>query len=209
MDRKVTGWSAQGQLCCAFVHRGPREVPVIAGPGDEMSAGGGRGHLRASHADRERLIGVLKSAFVQGMLAKDEFDLRVGQTLASRTYGELAALTADLPPGLAAARPAQGRRPVIRPGRVIAVATALYGGAWAYVLFLSPHGGDNSWAAVLLLQGFLVYLGVLLICVGAILVSRQDRRSGRQRPRRPGVSDRLEVLRPAVVANRGSYRMTR
>jgi len=58
----------------------------MAGPGDEIAArAGGRGHLRASHADREQVIGTLKAAFVQGMLAKDEFDLRVGQTLAART----------------------------------------------------------------------------------------------------------------------------
>jgi Domain of unknown function (DUF1707) len=161
--------------------------------GDEMSAGaGGRGHLRASHADRERVIGVLKAAFVQGMLAKDEFDLRVGQTLASRTYAELADLTADLPAGVAAAKPpqpgwARGGQPVVRPGRVIEVATVLYAGAWASVLLLSPHGGDDSWAPPLLLQGFVVYLGVLLVCVGAILVSRQDRRSGGRPPRRAGV----------------------
>jgi hypothetical protein len=33
---------------------------------------------------------------VQGMQAKDEFDLRVGQAFASRTYAELAATTAKL-----------------------------------------------------------------------------------------------------------------
>jgi len=65
----------------------------------------GRGHLLASHADRERVIEALKSAFVQGRLDRDEFDLRVGQTLASRTYAELARVTADLPAGLAAAQP--------------------------------------------------------------------------------------------------------
>ena len=70
----------------------------------------GRGHLRASHADREQVVGILKAAFVQGMLAKDEFDLRVGQALASRTYADLAALTADLPAGLAAARPPKPAR---------------------------------------------------------------------------------------------------
>jgi hypothetical protein len=47
------------------------------------------------------VIGTLKAAFVQGRLVKDEFDLRVGQALAPRTYAELAALTADLPAGLA------------------------------------------------------------------------------------------------------------
>lgn len=178
----------------------------MAGPGDEMSAGaGGRGHLRASHADRERVIDVLKAAFVQGMLAKDEFELRVAQTLASRTYAELAVLTADMPAGLAAAKPSQpararGRQPVVRPGRVIEVATALYAGEWAYVLFLSPHRAHTSWAPPVLLQGFIVYLGVLLICVAAILVNRQDRRSGGRPPWRPGVngppSRRLPPPRP-------------
>jgi hypothetical protein len=163
----------------------------MAGPGDEIAAGaGGRGYLRASHADREQVIGTLKAAFVQGMLAKDEFDLRVGQTLAARTYAGLAALTADLPAGLAVAKPpqparARGEQKVARPGRWIAVATAAYAGAWAYELFLSPHGGDNPSFPLLILGGFLVYLGILVVSVGEIIVNRQDKRSGGQSPRRP------------------------
>ena len=50
--------------------------------------------MRASHADREQVIDMLKAAFVQGRLAKDEFDLRVGRVLASRTYADLGAVTA-------------------------------------------------------------------------------------------------------------------
>jgi hypothetical protein len=42
---------------------------------------------------------------VQGRLGKDELTARVGQALAARTYADLAALTADLPAGLAAAEP--------------------------------------------------------------------------------------------------------
>jgi hypothetical protein len=73
---------------------------VVTGPGDEIAAGaGGRGRLRASHADREQVIDVLKAAFVHGQLDRDEFDLRVGRALASRTYADLAALTAESPPG--------------------------------------------------------------------------------------------------------------
>ena len=48
---------------------------------------------------------MLKAAFVQGRLTKDEFDMRVGQTFASRTYAELAALTADIPAGLIGVQP--------------------------------------------------------------------------------------------------------
>jgi Domain of unknown function (DUF1707) len=70
------------------------EVPVTTDP-DEVVAG--RGHLRAAHADRERVIEALKAAFAQGRLDTDELDDRVGRAFASRTYAELAALTADIP----------------------------------------------------------------------------------------------------------------
>jgi Domain of unknown function (DUF1707) len=89
----------------AFLYR---EAPVTAKPGDNTAAeAAGRGRLRASHADREQAVDVLKAAFVQGRLAKDEFDMRVSQTFVSRTYAELAALTADIPAGLIGAQPLQ------------------------------------------------------------------------------------------------------
>lgn len=91
----------------------------MAEPPDQMPRAG-RNHLRASHADRAQAIEVLKAAFVQGRLTKDELDLRVGQTLWSRTYAELAAVTADLPTGLAAAQPparVRGTREFCGPGR--------------------------------------------------------------------------------------------
>jgi hypothetical protein len=72
--------------------------------------------MRASHADREQVIDMLKTAFVQGRLAKDEFDLRVGQVLASRTYADLSALTADIPAGLIRAQsPNPARKPASVP----------------------------------------------------------------------------------------------
>jgi hypothetical protein len=76
----------------------------MAGPGDEMSTAG-RGRQRASHADREQVIDTLKTAFVQGLLTKDELDARVGQAFASRTYAELAAVTAGIPAGPSPAQP--------------------------------------------------------------------------------------------------------
>jgi Domain of unknown function (DUF1707) len=57
---------------------------------------GGTGQLRASHADREIAVDVLKDAFVQGRLTRDELDTRVGQALAAKTCARLTALTADL-----------------------------------------------------------------------------------------------------------------
>ena len=81
-------------------------------PGDDGAAlAAGRGHLRASYADREQMIAVLKAAFVQGRLTMDEFDARIGQTLAARTYAELAVVTAGIPAGRAVAgRPRQPPR---------------------------------------------------------------------------------------------------
>ena len=76
----------------------------MTGPDEEATAG--RGHLRAAHADREHAITALKAAFVQGRLNKDELDARAGQAFASRTYAELAALTADLPDRPADTEPA-------------------------------------------------------------------------------------------------------
>jgi hypothetical protein len=94
-------------------------------PGDELAAGaGGRGHLRASHADREQVVGTLKAAFVQGRLDRDEFDLRVGQALASKTYADLAALTADLPARLTRARPPEPARQTVNKKAVAALAAA-------------------------------------------------------------------------------------
>jgi hypothetical protein len=73
----------------------------MARPEDGLSASAsGCSRFRASDADRDRVIDVLKVAFVQGRLTKDEFDARVGAALASRTYADLAAHTADIPVAL-------------------------------------------------------------------------------------------------------------
>ena len=177
----------------------------MAGPGYHMPAGAeGWGHLRASNADRERVVGVLKAAFVEGRLAKDEFDLRVGQTFAARTYAELAVLTADLPAAPTAAkapRPARapGGRAAGRPGRVITAASALYAGAWA-VFLLSPLG-ENPVARAFIPNATMVYLGVLMICIAAIFVSRRDSGSGQEPPRRPGAGGPASRYRPPAAAD--------
>ena len=163
---------------------------MVTGPGDEPAvSAAGRGHLRVSHAEREQVIDTLKAAFVHGMLAKDEFDLRVSQAFASRTYAELAAVTADLPAGPTAAqrrRPvrAQGGQPVLRPGPVMAAATTLYAGVQAFVFFSPwPAGTQNDPARAkiaLFLSSNPVYLAVLLICVVILIAGRRQRRSGRR-----------------------------
>jgi hypothetical protein len=62
--------------------------------------------VRASDADREHIIGVLREAFAEGRLTTEEHVARVGQAYAARTYAELATVSVDLPAGSSARRPA-------------------------------------------------------------------------------------------------------
>jgi hypothetical protein len=59
----------------------------------------GQPGMLAAAADRERTMDVLKAAFGEGRLTKEEFDSRTGRTLNARTYADLAAIVADLPAG--------------------------------------------------------------------------------------------------------------
>jgi hypothetical protein len=65
--------------------------------------------LRASHADRDRVVEILRIAAGDGRISADELDQRLEVALTARTLRELAALTTDLPapaaPAAAAALP--------------------------------------------------------------------------------------------------------
>jgi hypothetical protein len=58
---------------------------------------GARPELRASHADRDRVVEELRVAAGDGRLTAEELDERLEAALTARTYRELAVLTADLP----------------------------------------------------------------------------------------------------------------
>ncbi|MFD5462930.1 DUF1707 domain-containing protein [Kitasatospora sp. NPDC127059] len=68
-------------------------VPAGSAPGP-----GTRPALRASHADRDRVVTALGVAAGDGRLTAEELDERVEAALSARTVGDLAELTADLPP---------------------------------------------------------------------------------------------------------------
>ena len=156
---------------------------MATGPGHENALGAaGLGHLRASHADRELVIETLKAAFVQGRLTKDELEARAGQAFAARTCAELAALSTDLPAGLADAVPrrAQAGRPM---------SNAAKAGIWltiavAVPVVLSFFGGGRLF---LLLTPF--YFTALAFLGAEIAVSRQTKRS-RHRQLPPGGAPR-------------------
>jgi hypothetical protein len=150
-----------------------------------MAAGkAGRGHLRASHADREHVIGMLKTAFVQGRLTKDELDGRVGRTLASRTYSELAALTADLPTGLTAARPP--RQPVRTQPRP-PMNTAAKVGICVAVAVVVPTVLSFLTGGLALFMFAPFYVVALVAACAQILISRHEEKRSRrgQLPPRP------------------------
>jgi Domain of unknown function (DUF1707) len=162
------------------------EVPKMHEPRDHRAARpAGRGRLRASHADREQVIDLLKEAFVQDRLTKDEFDLRVSHALASRTHADLAALTADLPaaPPPRTPVPARSRRPekptVTRGAGVIAATTVLAGGAWAGALLSQTDSA--AWGLLVWTLTF-VWIGLVILVGSVTLESRLQRRSGRQLP---------------------------
>src|ERR1022692_4387551 len=58
---------------------------------------GDYGQMRASDRDRDSANSLLQVAYAEGRLTKDEYDDRTGRLLRSQTYGQLQALTADLP----------------------------------------------------------------------------------------------------------------
>ncbi|MBB2909454.1 hypothetical protein FHS43_000700 [Streptosporangium becharense] len=53
--------------------------------------------MRASDDDRDRVASVLREHYAQGRLDSEEFGERLERLYASKTYGELATLTSDLP----------------------------------------------------------------------------------------------------------------
>jgi hypothetical protein len=146
-----------------------------------------RGDMRASHADREGVIDTLKAAYVYGLVTKDEFDERVGQTLTSRTHAELAMITADIPAGLAAAPPllspalVKANPPAhanVRPGDGAVGATLVL----AALAIVAAFFASGPLAALLALGATGSALVSLFLAAAQALNSRRDKRPGSQRP---------------------------
>ena len=57
--------------------------------------------LRASDADRERVVEILRQHSVEGRITADEFEERMAAAYQAKTMGALAELTGDLPVDLA------------------------------------------------------------------------------------------------------------
>ena len=162
------------------------EVAGMAGPGDEMLTGAvGQHRLRASYAGREQVIAALKDAFVQGRLAKDEFDLRVSKALAS--YAELDTLTADIPAALTEIQSAEVPRQshnkkVIQRGTAAGASVSMAFTATLVTVYGSPN---VAYVAVPLVGLFMtVLLAGLLTLLSWVL----EKGSARQVPQAPPTS---------------------
>lgn len=74
---------------------------MVAGAGDPGGARQ-RGSIRAADADRDRVAGILGTAYSEGRLSKDEYDARLERAFSARTHSDLDRLVADLPARAAA-----------------------------------------------------------------------------------------------------------
>lgn len=140
--------------------------------------------LRAADADRHKIADELKDALDEGRLSLQEYDERVRDAYAARTYADLLVIVADLPkPGMSAAevnarRAADLRRDARRMPTALAVLWVILGSVAAvnvvvWVLVAATVSGDlYPWPIWLLVPG--VALGV--VTGGVQSIRRQKRR---------------------------------
>jgi uncharacterized membrane protein len=114
--------------------------------------------MLAGSADRERAVDVLKAGFAEGRLTQDEYNDRMGRAYAARTYGELAALTADLPAGPLPAWPVLAHQP--------------------------PPGDTNSMAIASMVLGVAEFFTAGLTAIPAVICGHIARRQMRQTSQR-------------------------
>ncbi len=114
--------------------------------------------MRAATTDRERAVDVLKAGFAEGRLTQDEYNDRMGRAYAARTYGELAALTADLP---------AGPLPI-----------------WPVSVYSPPAASTNSMAIASVVLGVAEFFTAGLTAIPAVICGHIARRQMRQTSQR-------------------------
>jgi hypothetical protein len=121
--------------------------------------------MRAASTDRERTVDVLKAGFAEGRLSQEEYNERMGRAYAAKTYGELAALTTDLPAG-----------PYPTPT------------AWPVPVYQSPPPqavpGTNSMAIAAMVLGVAEFFTAGLTAIPAVICGHIARRQMRQTAQR-------------------------
>jgi hypothetical protein len=140
--------------------------------------------LRAADADRHKIADQLKASLDEGRLSLQEYDERVRDAYAARTYADLLVIVADLPrPGMSAAevnnrRAADVRRDARRLPTALLVLWTIMGAVAAvnivvWVLVAATVSAEvYPWPVWLLVPG--VALGA--VTVGVQGIRRQHRR---------------------------------
>jgi Domain of unknown function (DUF1707) len=142
-------------------------------PGAQMAAAAaGRGGLRTSRADRDQVIAVLKTAFVQGRLTKDEFEARIDRTLTSRTYAELAAVTSDIPAGLTDTQQVDEFKPPRQPARISMNTAITAGGFLAIATNIAVVGALIVGNGVAVIAIVAVFAVAAVVAIGAMIAAR-------------------------------------
>jgi class 3 adenylate cyclase len=118
------------QVEAAFLAARPTGQPAASQL--DLSAG-----LRASHADRERVVEALRTAAADGRLSADDLDQRLEVALTARTLADLEPLLADLTTAAAAQVPDLARIE-------ISSGSAKRDGAWVVPRRLEIHVGSGS-----------------------------------------------------------------
>ena len=153
-------------------------------------AGAGRGRpsqvqsMRAADADRQQIADRLKGALDEGRLTLHEYDDRIRDTYAARTYAELLVLVEDLPqPGISTrevqARTAAARR---RANRQLPVALMILWTIWGalaavnvavWIVVAATADGDvYPWPVWMIVPG----AALLAVTIGVQTIRGQQRR---------------------------------
>jgi hypothetical protein len=139
--------------------------------------------MRAADADRHQIAEQLKAALDEGRLSLAEYDDRVRDAYAARTYAELLVLVADLPtPGMSAAdvnsrRAAELRREARRLPMALLVLWTVWGALTAvnlmvWALVAATVAGDvYLWPVWLLVPG----AALAAATIGVQSIRRQKR----------------------------------
>jgi Domain of unknown function (DUF1707)/Domain of unknown function (DUF4190) len=141
-----------------------------------------RTRMRASDADRDRVVELLNAGFTEGRLSKDEYDERLERALSARTYAELDQIVTDLPVahavaapeaaelnGLAVASLACGLAQFVF-GPLATVPAIVFGHMARHQIKRTGEQGAGLALAGLML-GWAVVLGILLLFIAGLAVT--------------------------------------
>jgi hypothetical protein len=134
-------------------------------------------HFRATDADRDRVVQLLRAAAGEGALSVDELEERMSAAYAAVTRGDLAALVADLPPQSPEPRslPAEVHPLGVERGPVFVLVLSiltigLYGIYWWYVVNREMRDFARSAQPTHPLAGSSPLTSVLALALGWILI---------------------------------------